>query len=64
MPSSPLTELLKLPAGDRADLAMALWKASPRPKGGRPGVECRASRGTRPSLGGTRRAPRFCDPLA
>ncbi|MDO8681409.1 MAG: addiction module protein [Acidobacteriota bacterium] len=25
MPSSPLSELLKLPAGDRADLAMALW---------------------------------------
>ena len=25
MPSSPLTELLKLPASDRADLAMALW---------------------------------------
>ena len=25
MPSSPLTELLELPASDRADLAMALW---------------------------------------
>lgn len=25
MPSSPLAELLKLPAGDRAELAMALW---------------------------------------
>jgi putative addiction module component (TIGR02574 family) len=25
MASSPLTELLKLPAGDRAELAMALW---------------------------------------
>lgn len=25
MPSSPLGELLKLPAGDRAALAMALW---------------------------------------
>ena len=25
MPSSPLAELLKLPASDRADLAMALW---------------------------------------
>ena len=25
MASSPLSELLKLPAGDRADLAMALW---------------------------------------
>lgn len=25
MPSSPLTDLLKLPAGDRAELAMALW---------------------------------------
>jgi len=25
MPSSPLGELLKLPAGDRAELAMALW---------------------------------------
>ena len=25
MSSSPLTELLKLPAGDRAELAMALW---------------------------------------
>ena len=25
MPSSPLTELLKLPASDRAELAMALW---------------------------------------
>ena len=25
MPSSPLTELLKLPAGDRAELAKALW---------------------------------------
>jgi len=25
MPSSPLRELLKLPAGDRAELAMALW---------------------------------------
>ena len=25
MPSSPLSELLKLPAGDRAELAMALW---------------------------------------
>ncbi len=27
MPSSPLTELLKLPATDRADLAMALWES-------------------------------------
>ena len=25
MPTSPLAELLKLPAGDRAELAMALW---------------------------------------
>jgi len=25
MPSSPLAELLKLPASDRAELAMALW---------------------------------------
>ena len=25
MPASPLTELLKLPASDRAELAMALW---------------------------------------
>ncbi len=25
MASSPLNELLRLPAGDRADLAMALW---------------------------------------
>lgn len=25
MPSSPLTELLKLSASDRAELAMALW---------------------------------------
>jgi putative addiction module component (TIGR02574 family) len=25
MPSSPLPELLKLSAGDRAELAMALW---------------------------------------
>lgn len=27
MPSSPLTQLLKLPAGDRAELAMALWES-------------------------------------
>ena len=27
MPSSPLTELLKLPASDRAGLAMALWES-------------------------------------
>ena len=27
MPSNPLTELLKLPAGDRADLAMVLWES-------------------------------------
>jgi putative addiction module component (TIGR02574 family) len=27
MASSPLTALLKLPAGDRADLAMALWES-------------------------------------
>jgi putative addiction module component (TIGR02574 family) len=27
MPSNPLTELLKLPAGDRADLAMSLWES-------------------------------------
>jgi putative addiction module component (TIGR02574 family) len=27
MPSSPLTELLKLPAADRADLAIALWES-------------------------------------
>jgi putative addiction module component (TIGR02574 family) len=27
MPSSPLPELLKLPAGDRAALAMALWES-------------------------------------
>jgi putative addiction module component (TIGR02574 family) len=27
MPSSPLSELLKLPAGDRAQLAMALWES-------------------------------------
>ena len=26
MPLSPLVELLKLPAGDRAELAMALWE--------------------------------------
>lgn len=25
MPSSPLRELLELPAGDQAELAMALW---------------------------------------
>lgn len=27
MPSSPLPQLLKLPAGDRAELAMALWES-------------------------------------
>jgi putative addiction module component (TIGR02574 family) len=27
MASSPLTELLKLPASDRAELAMALWES-------------------------------------
>ena len=27
MPSSSLTELLKLPAGERAELAMALWES-------------------------------------
>ena len=27
MASSPLTELLKLPARDRAELAMALWES-------------------------------------
>ena len=27
MPSSPLAELLKLPAGDRAELAIALWES-------------------------------------
>jgi putative addiction module component (TIGR02574 family) len=27
MPSSPLTDLLKLPASDRAELAMALWES-------------------------------------
>ncbi len=27
MPSSPLTELLKLSATDRADLAIALWES-------------------------------------
>jgi putative addiction module component (TIGR02574 family) len=27
MSSSPLTELLKLPAGDRAELALALWES-------------------------------------
>ena len=27
MPSSPLGELLKLPASDRAELAMALWES-------------------------------------
>ena len=27
MPSSPLTELLKLPARDRAGLAIALWES-------------------------------------
>ena len=27
MPLSPLTELLKLPAGDRAGLAIALWES-------------------------------------
>ena len=27
MASSPLIDLLKLPAGDRADLAMALWES-------------------------------------
>ena len=27
MASSPLKELLKLPAGDRAKLAMALWES-------------------------------------
>lgn len=27
MSSSPLSQLLKLPAGDRADLAMALWES-------------------------------------
>jgi len=27
MPSNPLTELLKLSAGDRAELAMSLWES-------------------------------------
>jgi putative addiction module component (TIGR02574 family) len=27
MPSNPLIDLLKLPAGDRADLAMSLWES-------------------------------------
>ena len=27
MPSSALSQLLKLPAGDRAELAMALWES-------------------------------------
>ena len=27
MQTSPLAQLLKLPAGDRADLAMALWES-------------------------------------
>ena len=27
MQSSPLSQLLKLPAGDRAELAMALWES-------------------------------------
>lgn len=27
MPSNPLTELLKLPPGDRAVLAMSLWES-------------------------------------
>lgn len=27
MLSNPLTELLKLPAGDRAEIAMALWES-------------------------------------
>lgn len=27
MQSSPLAQLLKLPAGERADLAMALWES-------------------------------------
>ena len=27
MPLSPLVELLKLPAGDRPELAMALWES-------------------------------------
>lgn len=27
MPSSPLADLLKLPAGDRAELAIALWES-------------------------------------
>lgn len=27
MPLSPLAELLKLPPGDRAELAMALWES-------------------------------------
>jgi putative addiction module component (TIGR02574 family) len=27
MPSSPLVDLLKLPPGDRAELAMALWES-------------------------------------
>jgi len=27
MPSSPLSQLLKLPASDRAELAMALWES-------------------------------------
>ena len=29
--SPSLSELLKLPAGERAELAMALWEASLRP---------------------------------
>ena len=32
MASSPLTELLKLPAGDRAELAMALWESLSEPE--------------------------------
>jgi putative addiction module component (TIGR02574 family) len=32
MPSSPLAELLKLPAGDRAELAMALWESLSDPE--------------------------------
>ena len=29
MPLSPLVDLLKLPVGDRAELAMALWDSLP-----------------------------------
>ena len=61
--SPSLSELLKLPAGERAELAMALWESLSSAER-ETEMEARGRRGIGPALGGPCSAARVRDFLA